>query len=116
MPLTIDAAMQLNWTPVITADEDEPSCLALHVPPVADFVLYGESREQLLGEWREALESHLRGYLAVGKKIPRPIVVSVSRDLLDGVETRSAASTWVAAHIANGILLDVEQSPEPSLN
>jgi hypothetical protein len=61
--------MGCEWRPVFEAQED--GTFRLTVPPLLDFEMFG-SREELDATWREALESHLAGYLAVGKAVPVP--------------------------------------------
>jgi predicted RNase H-like HicB family nuclease len=41
-------------------------------PPLKDFELYAATREELEADWKDALESHLSGYIAAGKVIPIP--------------------------------------------
>lgn len=67
-PKTLDEFMALPWTTEITPDPD--GGVALTVWPIADFVVYGEDEAEVRSSWREALRSHLGGYLAVGKHIP----------------------------------------------
>lgn len=68
-PRDLGVLMACDWKPVFEAQED--GTFRLTVAPLTDFELYG-SKEELDAEWREALESHLAGYLAVGKAVPVP--------------------------------------------
>lgn len=67
-PQSLDDYMQRTWITKIAPDPD--GGVALTAWPLQDFVVYGETEEQVLDEWRDALRSHLAGYLACGKAIP----------------------------------------------
>ena len=66
-------AMQFPWTKEIRPCESGGYMLTVF-PPLADFELYAETEAELEEAWRDALESHLTGYLACGKVIPIPHV------------------------------------------
>lgn len=110
MTFTVEQAMQLHWQPEIAPVVEEPGCFALRVPPIADFVIYGTSEERLLAEWREALQSHLSAYIAVGKAIPRPMRI---RAITSGTEARSEGpSSWARVLIESNLVTDIELSSD----
>ncbi len=43
-------------------------------PNLADFVIYGETKEELEADWRDALKVHLQAYIDTGKCVPMPYV------------------------------------------
>lgn len=67
-PKTIDEYMALEWEREVRQSED--GGFVLTVWPLSDFALYGETEEEVLADYQEALRSHLLGYLATGKTIP----------------------------------------------
>jgi len=68
-PKKIAELLGYQWTPTYERLEDGSWRLTVH--PLNDFELFGKKTE-LEATWREALESHLVGYLAVGKAVPLP--------------------------------------------
>jgi predicted RNase H-like HicB family nuclease len=74
----LEAYLNLPWQPVIdTVTEGEDVQVRLTVPGLPDFAVYGDSVTEVKARWREALASHLDGYLRVGKFIPQPVEVDV---------------------------------------
>ena len=72
---TVDDYMSLQWEPrVVELPEGD---FSLTVPPLDDFEMFSESRDDLLTEWRDALRVHLSAYLAVQKWIPRPLTLQM---------------------------------------
>lgn len=71
---TMDEYMALAWVPVIETVTDEVGVqIRLRIPGLRDFAVYGNSIDEVGDRWREALRSHIKGYLAVGKVVPEPI-------------------------------------------
>ena len=66
---TLNEYLAWPWWPCVMRNEDG---WQLTLPPLDDFAMYSDSREELLAEWRMALHAHLRAYLSVGKVIPFP--------------------------------------------
>ncbi len=57
--------------PVSSTGRTANGCrVALTVWPLSNFAVYGETRDEVLAAWRDALRSHLKGYLNCGKAIP----------------------------------------------
>ncbi len=69
-PKTLKELVAYPWRPTITEEPD--GGFRLTVTSLLDFELFADTREELDRTWREALESHLQGYLATGKAIPLP--------------------------------------------
>lgn len=92
-PLTIRELMDAPWHPVIEADQEGGFRLTL--PPLNDFVLYADSEAQLREDWREALESHLQGYLTTGKVPPYPGRVRLVEHAEAGTSSDERANTHV---------------------
>jgi hypothetical protein len=91
MPLTADYFMTFGWDPTFTQLPDGD--WRLTVPLLSDFELFASARAELEKDWRDALHSHLSGYLAVGKSIPLPgITVQAYPETL--------SSTWAMAAAA----------------
>lgn len=68
---TLERLLEAPWEPVIEADPE--GGFRLRLPPLRDFTLYAESEDELRQEnWKEALRSHLQGYLNCGKTPPYP--------------------------------------------
>jgi hypothetical protein len=75
----------LEWHPVIdTVTDGDDVFVRLAIPGLADFAVYGDSVTEVKEGWREALESHLAGYLTCGKFIPEPVELDVVADPADG--------------------------------
>jgi hypothetical protein len=73
--------LALHWIPAIdTVTEGEDVYVRLTVPGLIDFAVYGDGVPEVRARWREALTSHLAGYLAVGKVIPEPPVIEVTSE------------------------------------
>jgi len=66
----LQAYLALNWVPKVDRLDDGTFCLT--VPPLRDLEVFGASETDVLADWRSALASHLKAYLAVGKVIPTP--------------------------------------------
>lgn len=62
-------AMNRPWFPVVEAVGAGHRLSVIDLP---DFEVFAETREDLWREWRDLLESHLTGYVMVGKTIPTP--------------------------------------------
>ncbi len=78
MRKSLEAYLALPWQTVIdTVTEGEDVQVRLTELGLPDFAVYGDSVTEVKDRWREALESHLDGYLHVGKFIPRPVQVDV---------------------------------------
>ena len=108
MTFSIDQVMQFGWQPVLTEEElDEERVIALRVPPIVDFVIYGETRAEVLADWQSALRSHLGGYLAVGKAIPGPARLTTTSD--EAVVT-SAAQAWSRVVVTESQVTDMVSS------
>jgi predicted RNase H-like HicB family nuclease len=71
-PREITELMAYDWQPIVVRIED--GSFSLSIPQVPDFEMFGDSEQELRSTWREALRSHLMGYLAVGKIVPVPSV------------------------------------------
>ena len=74
---TLKEYMQLPWEPEFAADPK--GGVRLTVKALDDFELFADTEQELEGEWRDALESHLMAYLAMNKPIPDPSVRIVER-------------------------------------
>jgi hypothetical protein len=72
---TLREYLALDWHQVIEAvNEEDGKSYRLTIPLLPDFAVYGSLQE--IGErFPEALESHIAGYLAVGKVIPEPLTL-----------------------------------------
>lgn len=70
---TIDRAMAHHWMKVVEQCQDGGFRLTV-VPQLRDFEVFAETVDELEGIWRDALRSHLIGYIASGKVIPIPHV------------------------------------------
>ena len=70
MPDRIEQLMAEPWKYLIEADRE--GGFRLTVPPLTDFELFADSDEELKATWQQGLRSHLKGYIAYGKRIPRP--------------------------------------------
>lgn len=71
---TLAEYLALPWQPFVdTLTQGQDVSVRLTVPGLADFAVYGDSVTEVRDRFREALESHLGGYLAVGKVIPEPL-------------------------------------------
>jgi predicted RNase H-like HicB family nuclease len=66
--MTLDEYVAWPWRPTIRPDGD--GGMMLTVEPLEDFAVYGASESEVRSMWKEALRSHLAGYLQVGKAIP----------------------------------------------
>ena len=97
---SLDEMLRLNWVPVLARDEHG---YRLTVKGLTDFELFSDSEEELMGGWREALASHLGGYLACGKTVPvpAPTVSLVGDD--DG--TSGAGDTFRGVFSSEGLAL-----------
>ena len=85
-PRTLRELMAFPWIQQIEADPD--GGFRLSVNGLYDFELFAESQEELDASWKEALESHLAGYLAVGKAVPIPgAVCAIEASDTRGVES-----------------------------
>lgn len=74
----VEAYLNMQWQPVIdTVAEGDDVQVRLTIPALPDFAVYGDSVTEVKSRWREALASHLEGYLNVGKIIPTPMSVGV---------------------------------------
>jgi predicted RNase H-like HicB family nuclease len=58
---------------VVIVEEDETS-IGAYVPDLPGCVAIGESREEVLGLIREAIELHLESLRENGEPIPRPLL------------------------------------------
>lgn len=63
-------AMDRPWYPVVDAVANGHRLSIIDLP---DFEVFAETREELWAEWRDLLESHLTGYVMIGKMIPMPL-------------------------------------------
>lgn len=52
--------------------EDGDTVFVATIAEIPDFRAFGETKEEIAGNARDALLSHLRGYLNTGKSIPVP--------------------------------------------
>ncbi len=110
MTFSIDQVMQFGWKPVLSHEDiDGDSVVALRVPPIADFVVYGETEDEVRADWESALRSHLKGYMAVGKAIPRPTGYTVSSSgaavITEGVKA------WSQVTVRNREMTDLVSYP-----
>ncbi len=81
MKKSLEEYLELAWQPVIdTVSEGEDTYVRLTVPGLPDFAVFGDSITDVKSRWREALASHLEGYLHVGKFIPEPVQMDVLTD------------------------------------
>jgi len=87
-PHVLKDLLAFPWTRHIEADPE--GGFRLIVLGLADFELYAETQEELEHDWREALESHLAGYLRIGKAVPIPGDVTVVEPVLSGPEVYPA--------------------------
>src|SRR5258708_2997508 len=72
---TVKEYLALDWHQVIEGVNDEDGkSYRLTIPLLPDFAVYG-SLKDIDERFAEALESHLAGYLAVGKVIPEPLTI-----------------------------------------
>lgn len=67
----IDGVMSYPWQPKIASTPSGGFVLTVF-PPLVDFELYAKTREELEADWRDALRSHLAGYISTNKIIPIP--------------------------------------------
>lgn len=68
----------MPWNPFIdTVADGADVFVRLRVPGLTDFAVYGDSVTEVRERFREALESHLAGYIATGKVIPEPVETEV---------------------------------------
>jgi len=67
--LTLDEYLAWPWVAVM--ERLPEGDYRLTVAGLADFELFADTTEELL-DWRDALKSHLAGYIKVNKVIPLP--------------------------------------------
>lgn len=67
-PLSVEEAMKYPWQP--TFEECQDGGWRVSVLGLPDFEIFAPTEQQLRAELRDALSSHLMGYLQVGKVIP----------------------------------------------
>lgn len=68
-PMTLNDLMTLPWKALFARLPD--GSFRLTVPQLPDFELFG-SKAELTREWKMALRSHLRAYLAYNRVVPLP--------------------------------------------
>ena len=113
MTFTIEQVMQFGWKPIVSeAQFDDDRVFALRVPPIADFVIYGETEAEVVSDWQSALRSHLGGYLAVGKSIPRPPEFTYSTS--EPAASTAGIAGWSRAMFSNGQLVELDTTPVPA--
>jgi predicted RNase H-like HicB family nuclease len=100
-PKNIAELMAYGWQAQIERLSDGQ--FHLTIPPLTDFELFGSTQEELEKSWSEALESHLLGYLAVGKAVPLPSSVRLMSAAAAG-DTRGASE-------AQRVVLDENLQP-----
>lgn len=65
--------LALNWGWRFDRVMEDGECFFVAtVAEIPDFRAFGETKEEVAGNARDALLSHLRGYLNTGKSIPVP--------------------------------------------
>ena len=67
----VDELMNLEW--VLDVSQDPDGGYMLTVQGLEDFVVYGNSEEEVLEDFEDAMRSHLEGYLATNKALPSPV-------------------------------------------
>ena len=66
----IEDLIALEWNQEI--NRDPKGGFVLTVSGLDDFAVFGNSRNEVLEQFEDALQSHLAGYFAVGKIVPVP--------------------------------------------
>lgn len=79
-PKDIAELMSYDWRPEIKRLAD--GTFRLTICQVPDFEMFADNEAELQATWREAFESHLSGYLNIGKVVPVP-TVKLSGDVQD---------------------------------
>jgi hypothetical protein len=102
MMKTIDDYMAMPWVPIFDFVEDEDgSQIKVTIPGLSDFAVYGTALDDVTGTWREALKSHLKGYMAVQKAIPEPVHIRFVVDAPATEQTlQSEVDTVDLGHLA----------------
>lgn len=78
--------LSLNWDwRLKKVDEDGDSYWEVTIGEIPDFLAIGDSKTDALVSAREALLSHLRGYLVTNKPIPFPGRAKTARYEIDRV-------------------------------
>lgn len=80
--------LALPWTWDIRQDPDDSTCWIATIAELPDFFAAGSGPGEAAGNAREALRSHIAGYLATGTPIPLPkAVAAVAQSSVDSTET-----------------------------
>lgn len=84
----IKQLMTLDWHAEI--DQDPDGGFVMTVQGLDDFAVFGRSRAEVRKQFKDALRSHLEGYLAVGKVIAVPVAGRV----VEHAEDTAGVKTW----------------------
>ncbi len=73
MPKSIfDQYLGLPWTWRVERDSEDPDTVLVTIAELPDFFAAGDTEVEAFANARDALISHLEGYLTTGRRIPTP--------------------------------------------
>lgn len=89
---TLNEALEYPWR-LVTAKEEDGTFRGEVVPNI-DLVIHANTEKEIEDEWRDALTSHLRAYIATGKCIPIPYWRIASSPMTSGETSSSVVKSW----------------------